>query len=186
MAIWHGDCIQLINVLHAEGVPNLNFCTRGFIMMKKAQQGFTLIELMIVVAIIGILAAVAIPAYQDYTVKSKLQELTSLSSPAMTGVGVACSEGNLFPSGASLTNTTIGIATAASITGKYTKSVTAASTSNTSATVTAIVGGTNPFPTTTIPANTGIIWTGTCDPSVGMTWVVSASGAFPAKYLPKS
>ncbi|GAO37037.1 hypothetical protein SCT_2452 [Sulfuricella sp. T08] len=148
--------------------------------MKKVQQGFTLIELMIVVAIIGILAAVAIPAYQDYTIKAKLQEVTSLASPAMTGVGVACSEGNLFPSGASLTNAGIGIATAASITGKYTASVTAASTSTTSATVTAVLGGTNPVPN----VSGNIVWTGTCNPSVGMTWGVT--GTVPAKYLPKS
>ena len=63
--------------------------------MKKVQQGFTLIELMIVVAIIGILAAVAIPAYQDYTIKAKVQEGPSLASPALTAVGVACSEGTV-------------------------------------------------------------------------------------------
>ena len=54
--------------------------------MKKVQQGFTLIELMIVVAIIGILAAVAIPAYQDYTVRAKLTEVMSMASSAKTSI----------------------------------------------------------------------------------------------------
>ena len=55
-------------------------------MMKKVQQGFTLIELMIVVAIIGILAAVALPAYQDYTVRAKLSEVILAGSACRTSV----------------------------------------------------------------------------------------------------
>jgi type IV pilus assembly protein PilA len=55
-------------------------------MTKKVQQGFTLIELMIVVAIIGILAAIAIPAYQDYTIRSQVTEGLNLAAAVKTGV----------------------------------------------------------------------------------------------------
>jgi type IV pilus assembly protein PilA len=54
--------------------------------MKKIQQGFTLIELMIVVAIIGILAAVALPAYQDYTVRAKMSEVILAASACRTSI----------------------------------------------------------------------------------------------------
>src|ERR1044072_4352329 len=57
--------------------------------MKKMQKGFTLIELMIVVAIIGILAAIALPAYQDYTVRSKVTEGLTLAAGAKTVVSEA-------------------------------------------------------------------------------------------------
>ena len=54
--------------------------------MKRVQQGFTLIELMIVVAIIGILAAVALPAYQDYTVRAKMSEVMLAASACRTSI----------------------------------------------------------------------------------------------------
>lgn len=60
--------------------------------MKKVQQGFTLIELMIVVAIIGILAAVALPAYQDYTKKAKFAETISVGEGYKTAVSVCFQE----------------------------------------------------------------------------------------------
>lgn len=56
-------------------------------MKAKAQQGFTLIELMIVVAIIGILAAIALPAYQDYTVRSRVMEGITMLEPVKLAIG---------------------------------------------------------------------------------------------------
>ena len=58
-------------------------------MKRTMQQGFTLIELMIVVAIIGILAAVALPAYQDYTIRAKISEVVLASSACRTGISEA-------------------------------------------------------------------------------------------------
>ncbi|MBU2707303.1 pilin [Zooshikella marina] len=88
--------------------------------MKKMQQGFTLIELMIVVAIIGILAAVAIPAYQDYTIRAKVTEGISMASSAKSAVSEFRLSENRWPSN----NATAGLAT--TVTSPFVSSVTVA------------------------------------------------------------
>ncbi|MFT4193581.1 pilin [Ottowia sp.] len=83
-------------------------------MKKAAQQGFTLIELMIVVAIIGILAAVALPAYQDYVARSQMAEALTLASGPKVAISEVFAQNGTCPA-----NGSDGIAAATDINGKY-------------------------------------------------------------------
>lgn len=144
--------------------------------MKKFQKGFTLIELMIVVAIIGILAAIAIPAYQDYTIRSQVTEGMNLASGAKTATAEFFQQFGRFPAA----NTSAGLAMPVSITGQYVTQV----TSN-SGRITATYGN---------KANTNIsakALTLSAITHAGSTEWVCKSSATPAsainpKYLPSS
>src|ERR1700722_4531167 len=85
-ADWHGACSFPLTGASRGSIHSLVFRVhlQELVMFNKMQKDFTLIELMIVVAIIGILAAIAIPAYQDYTVRAKVTEGLNLADSAKT------------------------------------------------------------------------------------------------------
>ena len=137
--------------------------------MKK-QQGFTLIELMIVVAIIGILAAIAIPAYQDYTIRAQVSEGLNLASGSKVAVAEFYQDTGTWPAD----NAEAGVEAAANINGKYTTQVAIAGQSITvtygADANTNILGGTL---TLTATDNTGAIeWA--CTASFQNKWLPTA------------
>ncbi|HEZ7013723.1 TPA: pilin, partial [Neisseria meningitidis] len=90
--------------------------------MNTLQKGFTLIELMIVIAIVGILAAVALPAYQDYTARAQVSEAILLAEGQKSAVTEYYLNHGIWPGD----NTSAGVASSSDIKGKYVKSVTVA------------------------------------------------------------
>jgi type IV pilus assembly protein PilA len=144
--------------------------------MKQIQKGFTLIELMIVVAIIGILAAVAIPAYQDYTVRARVTEGLSLASAAKSLVAENAAAG--------ATAFNLGF-TAPAATDNVSAVAIDGNTGNITVSYTAKAGGAD---IVFQPKSGGaVLATGTL-PSGAITWTCNAAAGttMPAKYLPSS
>ena len=141
---------------------------------KQAQQGFTLIELMIVVAIIGILAAVALPAYQDYTVRSRVAEAITAADAAKITVADNAANGTPFGNGLNAGAATQNIATVPAVdaaTGAITV-VTTAKAGSVTITMTPWDGAPGtPLPTLAPPVNQ-------------IVWVCSVGATASYKYVP--
>jgi len=142
--------------------------------MKKIQQGFTLIELMIVVAIIGILAAIAIPAYQDYTIRAQVSEGLNLAGSAKVAVTEYFQDKGVYPP----SHTEAGLADPGDIQGKYVESVTV--TADTGV-ITVEYG--NDAHNTIQPQNLVLTPDGVTTPG-SVQWDCSAGGSVAAKHRP--
>jgi len=142
--------------------------------MKKNQQGFTLIELMIVVAIIGILAAIAIPAYQDYIIRSKVSEPMLFADAAKLSVAEFYQSQGHMPAAASA-----GINTAANPT-KYITSTVYATTATNAATITIALNS------ATVGVGGNIVLSGLVGAGGIIQWTCNAAAGttVPSKYLP--
>ena len=150
--------------------------------MKSILKGFSLIELLFVVALVGILGAVAIPAYQDYTVRAKVQEAVNLSNPHRTSLGIACSEGALMvgtPLAAANQQTDLGLAPPTSYNAKYTSTISAVGSTITNGIVTLEMRQIG----SSINSGETITYLGSCSAG-GMKWAITGSVA--AKFVPKN
>ena len=149
--------------------------------MKSMQKGFTLIELMIVVAIIAILAAIAIPAYQNYLIRSQVTEGVTLMDGAKIGAQEFYANKGYFPN----SNGSAGLAASTSITGKYVASVLVTGTASTG-TITSQFNSTEA--NKAIQGKTvilqGTVPTG--QENVSWTCYSTTAGVVDAKYLPSS
>ena len=144
--------------------------------MKHFQKGFTLIELMIVVAIIGILAAIAVPAYQDYTIRSRVSEGASLASTTRTAIDVVFSETGIL-SGMPTTPASLGLAQPASYQGKYVASVTVGA----SGLITVLLQTTTDLGTA---SGTNFSYSPIAMGG-NLQWMIDDNFSLPAKYLPR-
>ena len=141
--------------------------------MKK-MQGFTLIELMIVVAIIAILAAIALPAYQDYVIRSQVSEGSVLADGAKTAVAEYYSNRGTAPTN----NASAGLATSTSITGKYVSQLAVAG-----GLITATFNNTGSQRANASIAGSTLIFSPTFGATAGST-VWKCSSAIASKWLP--